>query len=70
MDQIPKKVKNTKNTENQPSNMRFKSDQIQSKQRHIHVINHAWINNLVFIHFDYHLNIMILSKSFGSKLKP
>jgi CII-binding regulator of phage lambda lysogenization HflD len=67
MDQIPKKLKNT---ETQLSNMGFKLDQIQSKQQHIHVRNHARINNLVSIHFDYHLNIIILSKSFGSKLKP
>jgi hypothetical protein len=46
-----------KNTETQPRNMKPKSNQIQSKQRHIHVGNHARINNLAFIHLDYHLNI-------------
>ena len=32
------------------------------KERHIHVKNHARVNNLAFFYFNYHLNIMILSK--------
>jgi hypothetical protein len=60
MDQTQKKMKNTKNTKTQPNNVKPKSNQIWSKQRHIYVENHARINNLASIHFDYHLNIMIL----------
>jgi hypothetical protein len=31
-------------------------------QRHMHVGNNAIINNLAFNHFNFHLNIIILSK--------
>jgi hypothetical protein len=59
MDQTPEKIKNI---ETQPGNVKSKSNQIRSKQRYVHVGNHARINNLASIHFDYHLNITILSK--------
>jgi hypothetical protein len=38
------------------------TDQIWSKQKHIHVGNHARNNNLASIHFNFHLKFTILSK--------
>jgi hypothetical protein len=54
MDQTHKKMKNTKNAQNEPSNTGYKSDRIWSQRRHIYVENHAKINNLASNHFDYH----------------
>jgi hypothetical protein len=42
--------------------MKSKLDQIRLKQKRTYVENYVRINNLAFIHFNYHLNIMILSK--------
>jgi hypothetical protein len=42
--------------------MEPKTNQIWSKKGIMHVENHARNNNIAFIHFDYHLNITILSR--------
>ena len=34
-------------------NMKFKADQIWSNKKRLHVRNHAKINNLTSIHFNY-----------------
>jgi len=60
-----------KNIQHKPNYVGFKSDRIRTNQGHEHVENHAMINNLAFIDFDYHLKTVILSKiNFGSKSKP
>jgi hypothetical protein len=51
-----------KNIQREPSNVDFKSNQIWTTQRHKHVVNHARINNISFMHFDYHSKTVILSK--------
>jgi hypothetical protein len=50
-----------KNIQGKPNNMDPKSDQIQSKQKHRHVGNHAR-PNLASIHFDYQGINTIMSK--------
>jgi len=57
-----------KTTKHEPSNMGSKSYQIWSIWRHMHIENHAMINNLPFNHFEFHLNIMIKLK-FVSQLR-
>jgi hypothetical protein len=63
---LKKKHKNkkriSKNIQHEPNNVDFKSDQIWTNQKHNHVGNYAKINNLAFMHFDYHSKITILSK--------
>jgi hypothetical protein len=40
------------NIQREPNNVALKPDQIWVNQMHIHVENHARINNLTSIHFD------------------
>jgi hypothetical protein len=56
------KIKNTKNIHINSNNMTLQPDQIRWKQRHRHFVNHAKINNLASIYFDYQIIIMIWSK--------
>jgi hypothetical protein len=46
----------------QPCNMKPKSDQIRSNNKHIYVENYAKINNLTSIYFNYQRINTILSK--------
>jgi hypothetical protein len=41
------------NIQHEPNNVALKPDWIWANQKHIHVGNHARINNLASIHFDY-----------------
>jgi hypothetical protein len=66
-DQTPKKDEEHQEHWNEPSNVEPKPNRIWSKRRHIHVENHAKINNLASIwlslkHYDF------VRKGF--KLKP
>ena len=62
----PKKLKKTyqipKNEEHDECSLTQKTDHIWTNQDHKHVGNHARINNLAFIHFDYKTIITIRSK--------
>jgi hypothetical protein len=52
----------SKNIQLEPNNVDFKSNKIRTNQRHKHVGNYAKINNLAFMHFNYHSKITIFSK--------
>ena len=54
-------MKNSKNTKMNPVISNPKQTRF-GQNKSILVENHEMINNLTSIHFDYHLNIIILSK--------